>query len=129
MTPDSWFSVSPTSLLPGKMFLVGLTGGIASGKSSVIQVFQQLGCAVIDVDIIARHGELWAQLYPAAPLLLPSFHQASPFDRPFPSAWPPAPTPCGPPLLLTLPSPHPMTNTRDSGGSGPLPNCFPSSGF
>ncbi|XP_055431642.1 dephospho-CoA kinase domain-containing protein isoform X1 [Bubalus kerabau] len=37
------------------MFLVGLTGGIASGKSSVIQVFQQLGCAVIDVDIIARH--------------------------------------------------------------------------
>ena len=39
------------------MFLVGLTGGIASGKSSVIQVFQQLGCAVIDVDVIARHGE------------------------------------------------------------------------
>ncbi|XP_059938146.1 dephospho-CoA kinase domain-containing protein isoform X3 [Mesoplodon densirostris] len=37
------------------MFLVGLTGGIASGKSSVIQVFQQLGCAVIDVDVIARH--------------------------------------------------------------------------
>ncbi|KAM6163558.1 dephospho-CoA kinase domain-containing protein [Rhynchocyon petersi] len=37
------------------MFLVGLTGGIASGKSSVIQVFQELGCAVIDVDIIARH--------------------------------------------------------------------------
>lgn len=40
------------------MFLVGLTGGIASGKSSVIQVFQQLGCAVVDVDVIARHGEL-----------------------------------------------------------------------
>ncbi|XP_004458781.1 dephospho-CoA kinase domain-containing protein isoform X1 [Dasypus novemcinctus] len=37
------------------MFLVGLTGGIASGKSSVTQVFQQLGCAVIDVDVIARH--------------------------------------------------------------------------
>lgn len=37
------------------MFLVGLTGGIASGKSSVLQVFQQLGCAVIDVDVIARH--------------------------------------------------------------------------
>ncbi|XP_059989018.1 dephospho-CoA kinase domain-containing protein isoform X1 [Lagenorhynchus albirostris] len=44
-----------TSLFPRKMFLVGLTGGIASGKSSVIQVFQQLGCAVIDVDVIARH--------------------------------------------------------------------------
>lgn len=37
---------------------MGLTGGIASGKSSVIQVFQQLGCAVIDVDVIARHSEL-----------------------------------------------------------------------
>ncbi|XP_005668787.1 dephospho-CoA kinase domain-containing protein isoform X2 [Sus scrofa] len=37
------------------MFLVGLTGGIASGKSSVLQVLQQLGCAVIDVDVIARH--------------------------------------------------------------------------
>ncbi|KAM6176018.1 dephospho-CoA kinase domain-containing protein isoform 2-T3 [Erethizon dorsatum] len=37
------------------MFLVGLTGGIASGKSSVLQVFQQLGCAVVDVDIIACH--------------------------------------------------------------------------
>lgn len=53
------------------MFLVGLTGGIASGKSSVIQVFQQLGCAVIDVDVIARHGALGARvvgLYGAAPL-------------------------------------------------------------
>lgn len=53
------------------MFLVGLTGGIASGKSSVLQVFQQLGCAVIDVDVIARHGEWRGQvvgLYMAAPL-------------------------------------------------------------
>ncbi|KAH0512149.1 Dephospho-CoA kinase domain-containing protein [Microtus ochrogaster] len=48
-------SFSACLLSPGKMFLVGLTGGIASGKSSVIQVFQQLGCAVIDVDVIARH--------------------------------------------------------------------------
>ena len=131
MTPDSWFLVSPTSLLPGKMFLVGLTGGIASGKSSVIQVFQQLGCAVIDVDIIARHGELWAQLYPAAPLcFLPSIrphlftglsHQPGLL----------LPAPVAPSLLLTLPSPspHPMTNTRDSVYSGPLPNCFPSSDF
>lgn len=55
------------------MFLVGLTGGIASGKSSVIQVFQQLGCAVIDVDVIARHGELGGGPS-AAPVLL-FFHQ------------------------------------------------------
>lgn len=57
----------------GKMFLVGLTGGIASGKSSVIQVFQQLGCAVIDVDVIARHGELGGG--PSAAPVLPFFHQ------------------------------------------------------
>ncbi|XP_030076517.1 dephospho-CoA kinase domain-containing protein isoform X2 [Microcaecilia unicolor] len=36
------------------MFLVGLTGGIASGKSTVVTVFQELGCAVIDADVIAR---------------------------------------------------------------------------
>ncbi|XP_006012297.1 dephospho-CoA kinase domain-containing protein [Latimeria chalumnae] len=36
------------------MFLVGLTGGIASGKSTVTAIFQELGCAVIDADLIAR---------------------------------------------------------------------------
>ncbi|XP_029428696.1 dephospho-CoA kinase domain-containing protein [Rhinatrema bivittatum] len=36
------------------MFLVGLSGGIASGKSTVVTVFQELGCAVIDADIVAR---------------------------------------------------------------------------
>ncbi|XP_072502089.1 dephospho-CoA kinase domain-containing protein [Notamacropus eugenii] len=36
------------------MFLVGLSGGIASGKSSVVQVFRDLGCAVIDADAIAH---------------------------------------------------------------------------
>lgn len=131
VTPGSWFSVSPTSLLPGKMFLVGLTGGIASGKSSVIQVFQQLGCAVIDVDVIARHGELWAQLYPAAPLcFLPSVrpHLFAGLSHQPGLLLPP---PVAPSLLLTRPSPspHPMTNTRASGCSGPLPNCFPSSDF
>ncbi|XP_061445537.1 dephospho-CoA kinase domain-containing protein [Rhineura floridana] len=36
------------------MFLVGLTGGIASGKSTVVAMLQALGCAVIDADVIAR---------------------------------------------------------------------------
>ncbi|NWW94876.1 DCAKD protein, partial [Rhynochetos jubatus] len=36
------------------MFLVGLTGGIASGKSTVVAVLRELGCAVIDADAIAR---------------------------------------------------------------------------
>ncbi|NWS78056.1 DCAKD protein, partial [Crotophaga sulcirostris] len=37
-----------------RMFLVGLSGGIASGKSTVVAVLQELGCAVIDADVIAR---------------------------------------------------------------------------
>ncbi|CAL1528477.1 unnamed protein product [Lymnaea stagnalis] len=37
------------------MFLVGLTGGIASGKSTVTKIFREdLNCACIDADIIAR---------------------------------------------------------------------------
>lgn len=56
---------------------MGLTGGIASGKSSVIQVFQQLGCAVIDVDVIARHGELGGAGG------TPFCHYVSPFSKSF----------------------------------------------
>ncbi|XP_076181087.1 dephospho-CoA kinase isoform X2 [Ptiloglossa arizonensis] len=36
------------------MFLVGLTGGIATGKSSVAAVFREYGIPVIDADQIAR---------------------------------------------------------------------------
>ncbi|XP_078501262.1 dephospho-CoA kinase domain-containing protein [Lissotriton helveticus] len=36
------------------MFLVGLSGGIASGKSTVVNVLRELGCAIIDADVIAR---------------------------------------------------------------------------
>ncbi len=35
-------------------FRVALTGGIASGKSTVADMFAELGVAVIDTDIIAR---------------------------------------------------------------------------
>lgn len=38
------------------MFLVGLTGGIATGKSSVAAVFREYGIPVIDADQIARKG-------------------------------------------------------------------------
>lgn len=34
--------------------LVGLTGGIATGKSTVSAMFQALGCEVIDADRLAR---------------------------------------------------------------------------
>ncbi|MCI0571146.1 MAG: dephospho-CoA kinase [Myxococcaceae bacterium] len=36
------------------MKLIGLTGGIASGKSTVSQVLRELGAHVLDADLIAR---------------------------------------------------------------------------
>ncbi|XP_061086640.1 dephospho-CoA kinase domain-containing protein isoform X1 [Conger conger] len=36
------------------MFLVGLTGGIASGKSTVSSALRDLGCPIIDADVVAR---------------------------------------------------------------------------
>lgn len=35
-------------------FIVGLTGGIGSGKSAVARCFEQLGIVVVDADIAAR---------------------------------------------------------------------------
>ena len=37
------------------MPVIGLTGGIGSGKSTVAAQFARLGAAVIDTDLIARH--------------------------------------------------------------------------
>lgn len=34
--------------------LFGLTGGIASGKSTVGRMFRELGCPLIDADLVAR---------------------------------------------------------------------------
>lgn len=39
------------------MLVFGLTGGIASGKSTVSAVLSDLGCAIVDADVIAREGE------------------------------------------------------------------------
>jgi len=36
------------------MITIGLTGGIASGKSLVAQILKRQGCTVIDTDVIAR---------------------------------------------------------------------------
>lgn len=38
----------------GLPFLIGLTGGIASGKSTVCAYFERLGIDIVDADLIAR---------------------------------------------------------------------------
>jgi dephospho-CoA kinase len=37
-----------------RFLLVGLTGGLATGKSTVSEMFRQLGCVVIDADRLAH---------------------------------------------------------------------------
>jgi dephospho-CoA kinase len=39
---------------PRPFLLVGLTGGIATGKSTVSAMFRELGCVIIDADVLAR---------------------------------------------------------------------------
>jgi len=39
---------------PPPFLLVGLTGGIATGKSTVSELLRQLGCEIIDADRLAR---------------------------------------------------------------------------
>lgn len=41
-------------MTPGSRLIIGLTGGIGSGKSAVSKCFEQLGIAVIDADVAAR---------------------------------------------------------------------------
>jgi dephospho-CoA kinase len=37
-----------------KFLLVGLTGGIATGKSTVSEIFRRLGAVIVDADLLAR---------------------------------------------------------------------------
>jgi dephospho-CoA kinase len=46
---------------PRAFLLVGLTGGIASGKSTVSRQLAELGCHVIDADVLAREAVLPGQ--------------------------------------------------------------------
>ena len=38
------------------MFLVGLTGGIAAGKSTVASLWESLGASIVDADVLAREA-------------------------------------------------------------------------
>lgn len=41
-------------MMPGSNFIVGLTGGIGSGKSAAAGFFANLGAAVVDTDVVAH---------------------------------------------------------------------------
>lgn len=56
------------------MFIVGLTGGIGSGKSTVADLFVQRGAALVDTDIIAH--ELTGPEGAAMPALREAFGNA-----------------------------------------------------
>jgi len=45
-------------LIPGKIRIIGLTGGIATGKSTVGRFFAERGIPVIDADQLAREAVL-----------------------------------------------------------------------
>lgn len=44
------------TMLSSGMLLVGLTGGLATGKSTVARIFQDLGAIVLDADRLARQA-------------------------------------------------------------------------
>lgn len=52
-------------------FIVGLTGGIGSGKSTVADAFVALGAGLVDTDVIAR--ELTLADGKAMPALIAEF--------------------------------------------------------
>jgi len=54
-------------------FLVGLSGGIASGKSTVSRQLAELGCRIVDADVLAR--EVVAPGEPAWQAIVDEFGQ------------------------------------------------------
>lgn len=52
--PPTLAAMNPTANKNFRPLLIGLTGGIASGKSAVAELFAQLGVPVLDTDQIAR---------------------------------------------------------------------------
>lgn len=65
---------SRRALPAGPFVAVGITGGIASGKSTVTAMFAALGAAVVDADVIAR--EIVAPGEPALAAIRQRFGEA-----------------------------------------------------
>lgn len=53
---DNNIAAGPLPKFPDNMFIVAITGGIATGKSTVTNLFRSQGVPVVDADIIAREG-------------------------------------------------------------------------
>lgn len=58
-------------MTPSRPYIIGLTGGIASGKSNLSRALRQAGAAVIDADLISH--ELTRPGGPALPRLREAF--------------------------------------------------------
>lgn len=56
------------------MFIVGMTGGIGSGKSEAARLFAELGVPIVDVDVISH--ELTASRQPTLEEITNTFGQA-----------------------------------------------------
>lgn len=61
------------------MLRIGLTGGIASGKSSVAEAFVELGATLVDTDVVAR--EVTAKGTPGLEAVVAAFGEAVLDDR------------------------------------------------
>lgn len=46
------------------MFIIAITGGIATGKSTVCKVFKDAGIPIVDADQIARESKDKGKLEP-----------------------------------------------------------------
>lgn len=51
-----WNEPKPKPNLPNKPYLIGLTGGICAGKSSICNKLENLGAAVINCDLLAHEA-------------------------------------------------------------------------
>lgn len=51
-----WNEPEPKPNLPNRPYLIGLTGGICSGKSSICKKLESLGAAVINCDLLAHES-------------------------------------------------------------------------